>query len=481
MEQKSLKKNAIWNFIYTGTNLISPLITAPYVSRVLGASNLGQVEFARSFTQWFIIFAAFGITTYGVRAISQVRDNKKLLSKTFSELFVVNLLFSIVSTIIYLIVIFDNNNLANELPLFIVMSFSIVLNAVNIDWFYQAIEQYDYITKRNFVIKLTSFVFIFLFVKNPSDYVLYGFISVIGIGLSGILNVFHSRKYTKFTYKNIDMKPHMKPLGTFFLMTFIINIYTNLDSTFLGFVSTTSSVAFLSRAKSVINIGRTVTNSITNVAMPRASYYLKANYEKYKELISKVPDYIMILTIPMVSGIIVLAPEIMHILGGKEFIQASFVLAIIASSMIFSSLSTFLQQQVLIPNDKEFFGLIAAIISAVVSIVFNIILIPRFDYVGAGIALVLAEFSAMLSRYIYTRKIGYDFIKFLNASTVKYIIASLIMIIPVYVVKHFLSGLLVTFLLSASLGAGAYFLTLILLKEKLILLYLNKLLKLNNQ
>src|SRR5699024_9655811 len=149
MKQKSLKKNAVWNFLYAGTNILFPLVTTPYVTRVLGATNLGQVDFARSFVQWFVVFAAFGITTYGVRTISQVRDQKKIMSKVFSELFALNLLFSIGSFLLYLLFIFNNSSLRSELPLFVVMSLSIILNTVNIDWFYQGIEEYNYITNRN--------------------------------------------------------------------------------------------------------------------------------------------------------------------------------------------------------------------------------------------------------------------------------------------------------------------------------------------
>src|SRR5699024_790367 len=116
----------------------------------------------------FIILAAFGVTTYGVRAISQVRDEQENTDKVFSELFIVNFLFSLLATVIYLVVILYNPNFLLEQPLFIVMMFGIVLNAVNIDWFYQGIEEYNYITKRNFIIKIFSLLLIFIFIKKPN-------------------------------------------------------------------------------------------------------------------------------------------------------------------------------------------------------------------------------------------------------------------------------------------------------------------------
>ena len=471
MKQKSLKKNAVWNFIYTGTNMLFPLITAPYVSRILGASNLGKVDFARTFSQWFIILAAFGVTTYGVRAISQVRDEQENTDKVFSELFIVNFLFSLLATVIYLVVILYNPNFLLEQPLFIVMMFGIVLNAVNIDWFYQGIEEYNYITKRNFIIKIFSLLLIFIFVKKPNDYVLYGLISVLGIGLSGVLNVIHSRNYATFTMKNLNFKKHMKPLSIFFLIIFVINIYTNLDRTLLGFISTASSVAFLTRAKSVTSMGGMVANSIASVAMPRASYYLKTDFERYKKLIHELPKYMLMLTIPMVVGIYILSPEIMYILGGEDFLVASNLLAIISIVVLLSSLSTFLQHQVLVPSGNERFGLIASIISSVVSIVTNIILIPKYGYIGAGIAVVLAELSAVISRFIFTRILGYNFVRLFNKSTMKYVLASIAMLLPIYFVKQSFDSYFISFILSAVVGLVTYITMLLIFKEGIAIKY----------
>src|SRR5699024_4893562 len=152
----------------------------------------------------------------------------------------------------------------------------------------------------------------------------------------------------------------------------------------------------------------------------------------YKLLIQKVPKYMLILTVPLTAGIILLAPEIMYILGGEIFSNASAVLAIISISIIFSSLSTFLQQQILIPSGNEKLGLIASIVSSIVNLIANLLLIPKYNYIGAGIALVLAEFSAVLTRYIFTKKIGYDFVEFFNKSTMKYTVSAFAMVIPTY-------------------------------------------------
>lgn len=477
MSQKSLKSNAIWNLAYTGSNILIPLITAPYVTRVLGATNMGKVDFARSLIQWFVIFAAFGTTSYGIRAVSQVRNNKDKLGKIFSELFFINLFFSIIAFVSFLILIFGTPFILLERPLAIVMSFSIIFNTVNIDWLYQGIEEYSYITIRNLIIKIISTILIFVAINNSDDYILYGLISTLGLSLSGILNLLHSRKYVKITIKKLDFRNHLKPLRTFFLSLFIVNLYTNLDKTLLGILDIPSSVAFLTTAKIVTSMAGTVSTSIATVAMPRASYYLKEDFSKYKLLMQEVPKYMMFLTIPMVFGIAILAPEIMFILGGVEFEEASKLLAIIAVLVLFSTLSTFLQQQVMVPSSNERLGLISSIISSLISVVFNLLLIPKYSYIGAGIALVLAEFSAFLSRLLFTKIIGFNFIEFINASSIKYTCASIIMTIFIYIIKININiGIIGTVILIV-IGFAIYILCLMLFREKIARLYSSMIIK----
>lgn len=468
MKQKSLKINALWNLLYSGSNLVFPLVTAPYVSRVLGASNLGEVDFAKSFVQWFMIFAAFGVTTYGVRAISQSQNDQNEMNKVFSELFLINFLFSVIATGCYFILILNNNSFLIELPLFIMMSFSIVLNVVNIDWFYQGIEEYSYITIRNGVIKIISLILILVFIKNPEDYIIYGFISVMGVSLSGFFNVINSRKYVKFSFRKLNLTRHLKQMGTFYVITFVINLYTNLDRTMLGFLDTSTSVAFLSRGKMVTGVATTISTSMSSVAMPRASYYLKEDFAKYKKLVKTVPNYMMILTIPIAFGIAILSTEIMHILGGTEFTLASNLLSVIAFSIIFSTLSTFLQNQVLLPTGNEKLGLLASVGSSFISLGANFILIPKYSYLGAGIALLLAEIFAFLSRYILIRYHGMNYVEIMNKSVIKYIFSSFIMVLSVLMVKQVITNMLLSFTLSAIIGSITYFLLLILLKENII-------------
>lgn len=475
MHHKSLVKNAMFNFMYTGLNLLFPLITSPYVSRILGASNLGKVNFATSIINWFILFATFGVTTYGVREVAKNRENTKKLNFLFSELVLINAILSLIVTIIYFVLIFNTKQFREELPLYLIMSLSIILNMFSIDWFYQGIEEYSYITIRSAIFKLISLICIFLFIRRPEHYVIYGLISVISISLSGILNFVYSKKYIQIKLRGIKPLRHIKSLSTFFFHTLVVSVYTNLDQTLLGFLVSTESVAYMNRSKVVINAAISVSTSISNVTLPRASYYIKKDYSKFQQLLTQVPNYILWITIPISVGSFILSPNIMFILGGNEFLNATILLQIISFTIILSPLSGYLQNQILIPTGNEKLGLLCAIISSFISVALNILLIPNLGYIGAGITILIAELSAVLLRYgIVKYKLGFNNLVFLNSSSLSYLVATLVMGIVVIFVKTLVMNMLISFFICAGTGVIIYFGTLILIKEEVTMNMLKK-------
>lgn len=466
MKRRSLINNAIYNLIYISLNLLFPLITAPYVSRILGASNLGKVNLAAVTVNWFILFSTFGVAVYGVREVAKIRHNKDKLSFLFSELLVINGVLSLLATIMYFIIVFNVKNFYDELPLYLLMSLSIILNMFSIDWFYQGIENYRYITIRNAILKLISLIGIFLFVKGHDDYILYGLISVLSSSLSGVLNYIYARKIVYIKFRKIKPIRHLKKLSVFFIHSFIVNIYTSLDQLLLGFFEDTKSVAFMNRTKILINMGIAFSTAISNVTLPRASYYREVDETKFKDFISKIPNYILWVTLPITVLYIILSPNIMYILGGDEFLEASTLLRIMALTIILSPLSGFLQNQVLVVSGKEKIGLIISIITSIVSVILNFIFIPSLGYVGAGIVQVIAEFSAVGIRYfIVRRRFRIEVIKFINRSILSYILSALIMGFIVSVVNHYIVDILISFVSGVIVGIFAYISLLILLRE----------------
>lgn len=476
-KKKSLIKNVIYNFVYTGINLLFPIITAPYVSNVLGAGNLGNVNFATAVVNWFIIFAVFGTSTYGVREVAKQKNNHSQLSKLFNEIVSINAICTVIVLVLYYITIFSVDRFNEYLPLFLILSINIVLNMLAIDWFFQGIEEYRYITIRNGIVKIISLICLLLFVREPDHYILYGLISVLANSLNGILNFTESRKYIEFQFRNINPLRHFKALSIFFIHSFIVNIYTNLDQVLLGFFSDARSVAFLNRCKMLTTMAISLSTAISNVTLPRASYYLKYQKEKFLELLESVPDYIMWITIPIAIGLASLAPNAMYILGGEEFLEASGLLQIMSITIIFSPLSTYLQYQVLVALGKERIGLLCAMLTSIISLVLNLILIPKMGFLGAGIVQVISEITAVTLRYyIVNGRLGYKGLMFINGSTIRFIIAAGLMGAVILYIRYSSEGVLISFFMSLFLGILVYVLLLFLMKEKITITIFNRVL-----
>ena len=233
MKKKSIKKNFIYNTILTSANIVFPLITAPYLSYTLGAENIGKVNFATSLVNWFILISAFGIPRYGIREIARNRDDKKELTNTFWNLILIQASLSIITIGVYLLTILNLPRFENELNIYLMMVMMLILNIFSIDWFYQGIEEYSYITIRNIVFKILSIILIFIMVKNSDDYIIYGGINIFGLCFNNILNYFNTKKYIDKKIYKLNILKYLKELRIYFFTTLVVALYTQLDQLFL--------------------------------------------------------------------------------------------------------------------------------------------------------------------------------------------------------------------------------------------------------
>ncbi|MGU8132236.1 flippase [Clostridium perfringens] len=474
MEKKSIKKNFFYNIILTSTNIIFPLVTAPYLSYTLGAENIGKVNFATSLVNWFILISAFGIPRYGIREIAKNRDNKKELSNIFWNLILIQLMLSIASIIIYIVIIFNISKLKPDLNLYLMMILMMILNIFSIDWFYQGIEEYGYITKRNIVFKLISIALIFILIKDSSDYIFYATINIFGLCFNNILNYLHARKYINKKIYKLKILYYIKELRIYFVTTLIIALYTQLDQIFVGYNSA-KDLAFYLRSKMVLGVGLSITNSLVTVLIPRTAYLMKNDYNSYKIMICKSIDYIYIIGLPSIVGMFMLSKEIMTLLGGKEFIPASYSLQIISFLIVINSIGSWQVNQILIPYGKEKLAFKMQCIGAVLSIVLDIVLVTRFSYIGAAIAWTLTELVLVIIEAFIICKIIKDIkIIYLTKSFFKYFLASLGMGIVIIFIKNTIDNNNLKIILSVIMGVVTYGIFILLLKDKIVLDMLNK-------
>ena len=387
---RSVKYNFIMNVILTASTFIFPLITFPYVSRVLLPAGVGKVNFATSFVSYFSMIAMLGVPTYGIRACAQVRDNREELSRTVHEIFFINFLVGIFAYAVYFAALVTVPRLRADIALFAVMSTTILFNVIGMEWLYKGLEQYSYITVRSILFKAIGLVLMFLFVKDQGDYVIYGAISIVaGVG-SNLLNFLKlSEIIDLHPMGHYNLRRHWKAIMVFFMMSVATTIYTNLDTVMLGFMKDDTEVGYYTAAVKVKTILVSFVTALSTVLLPRVSYYIEQGMmDKFREVSKKALNFVVVVAIPVVVYFILYARESILLLSGSEFMGSVQPMQIIMPTVLFIGITNVLGIQILVPLGKEKEVCISVIVGALVDLVVNAVCIPTMASSGAALGTV---------------------------------------------------------------------------------------------
>lgn len=467
-KEKSLKKNFCMNAILTMSQFIFPLITFPYVSRILLAEGTGKVSFATSIISYFAMFAQLGIPTYGIRACAQVRNDKKKLSKTAQEIFIINIIMSILAYIVFFIALCNVPRLKDEKTLLIIVSATIFFNAIGMEWLYKALEQYTYITIRSVIFKFIALIAMFLLIHQQSDYIIYGAISIFASSASNIFNFFNVHKYISLRpVGEYNFKQHLKAVSVFFALSCAATIYVNLDTVMLGFMKTNVDVGYYNAAVKIKTILVSIVTSLGTVLLPRASYYVEHGLkEDFYRITKKAINFVFLVATPLMLYFMFFAKEGIFFLSGNTYGGAIVPMQIIMPTLFFIGLTNIMGMQILVPLGKENIVLYSEIVGAVVDLAINYILIPKYASAGAAIGTLVAEIAVWIVQYIYLRKQIKDAYK--NVRYGILILALFLGSIASLWAKKVFSGSFIVLLNSAILFFGVYFIVLTIAKEPLI-------------
>lgn len=401
----SVKKNFIMNAILTVSTFVFPLISFPYVSRILLSAGTGRVAFANSIIEYFLLISALGIPTYGVRACAQVRDDKEKLSRTALELLIINVIMCLISYVLLVIAVIVIPKLRNERILLFIISSTLIFSAIGMEWLFKALEQYTYITLRSIVFNAIAIIAMFLLVHQQSDYIIYGAIGVGASSLGYILNIFHARKYISLKpLGSYDLKQHLKPILVFFSMACAVTIYTNLDKVMLGFMKTDTDVGYYHAAVKVKMILVALVTSLGTVLLPRVSYYVQqGKMEEFKRVTRKAINFVFVFAVPVMVYFMIFAKNGVLLLSGADFMGAVVPMQILMPTLLFIGLTGLLGIQILVPLGKERFVLYSEIAGAVVDLILNAILIPKLGATGAAIGTLVAEAVVLIVQLIALR------------------------------------------------------------------------------
>jgi O-antigen/teichoic acid export membrane protein len=391
--EKSIYKNIFYNVLKTVLSLIFPLLSFPYVSRILGPAGLGKVNFAWSIISYAVMFSCLGINAYGIREAAKRRDNKEELSRFVSEILCINFFSTIFAYIVLFAAIFFVPKLSEYRALLILTSSTILFTTLGIDWLYSSLEEYGYITGRSFIAQLLSLIALYIFIKKPDDYLKYALISVCASSGSNLFNFIHSRKYIniiKFRARNY--RSHVKPILTMFSMTVAASIFTTMDTTMVGLLSGDYEVGIYGAAIKGIKLVNALIATLGITLLPRMSYYIgTGRLEQFHLVFKKSAHVTLFLACPAVILIFFNGKALVDILSGEQYYDAIRCIQAISGIIFFSSFSLLVDNQILLPRGKENWNLLALITGAVTDFILNLLLIPRYGAWGACIATLVTE------------------------------------------------------------------------------------------
>lgn len=405
MKVKSIKANAVLNIIYTITNMIFPLITFPYVSRVLLADGMGKYSFFTSVSNYAVLIGSLGISIYGIRAVAKVRDDKKELSKVSTELLIINTIVTIAVLAILVISVPFVEKFRVDLTMFVINTIIIITAPIGLNWLYSGLEQYEYITKRTIVFKTISLILVFVFVRSKSDYPIYAAITAFSIVGAYVCNFIYARHFVKFHfYKGMEFNRHFKPMFFLFLSILAVSVYTNLDTIMLGFISGDTEVGLYTAAIKVKSLLLMSVNAISAVLLPRLTFYLEQkNSVEYNRLLKKSMSIIFLISVPLTIYFMAEARDSILLLGGSDYVDAIVCMQIVMPIVFVSGFSNITANQVLIPQGRDSAFMVAVVSGAILNVILNALLMPKYGCTGAAIATLLAESTQMSIQFHFVK------------------------------------------------------------------------------
>ena len=403
-----MKKDFFYNFLLTSSNLLFPLLTFPYLSRILGAEGIGICSFIQSYAQNFAIIAALGIPLYGIREISKVRDDKAKRSRIFFELLSIHSILTVIFLIIYFISIFNYADFEQNKKLAIVGSGFIFLNVFSIEWLFTGLSNFKYITIRSVIIRVISIIFIFLLVKTKDDFTIYFLIIVLTFFFTALLDMYSSIKFISWkislTVKGILV--HLKPVTFLGIYMVLTSIYSVLPTTLLGFLSTKLAVGYYYGANRIIRMVISIFTSLITVMIPRLNSVVeKEESGEYLSMLQKTLSIVITFGIPITFFVFLVANPLVMLLAGKNFINSIFVIQIMSPIILIVAFAQIFVHLVLNVNRKDKEMMLLAVLGMIIGIVINLVFIPRFAERATGVSQLLSELLVTLFSFFLARRI----------------------------------------------------------------------------
>ena len=477
--KKSLFKNTIYKSILSFVNILIPLLVGPYIVKLLDVNLYGAYNKVYADFQLFLTFASFGVYTYGIKEISKIRNDKKKVSKLLTNLFVISLISNFIVGGIYIGYSFV---IAKDITrtLYLLMLIQIIANIFYIEFVNEALENYKFITLKTLIIKIFYMASLFIFVKKPTDIIIYSIIICLTVFANNIVSFIYASKRIKFDFKTLELKKYLKPLFLIVIITNIDLLYSQLDMVLLGKFIDGVSVTMYYIPYYIVSTLVAVPYSIIFVSIPRLSYLIdNEGKESYENTLNKAVSSLLFIIIPMCLGVFVLAKEIVYLYAGDKYMAIVPVLMVAAIIRIINSKDSTLINLVMYPNNQEKKIVKYTLIAGIINLIFNLvmgfakILTPLTCMITTGIVQLIL--GVLLYVHVkYKMKINY---KLFTKQNILYMGLSLMFIPISLIIRCFNLNFYINILLIMILCIGFYGIGLLIVKDENVNLILRKLRK----
>ncbi|MGL5050215.1 MAG: flippase [Cetobacterium sp.] len=473
----SVSKNYLYNVLLIISNTIFPIITFPYISRVLMPEYLGKVYFVQGVVAYFVIVSVLGAPNYGIKELSKAKSigDWEEFKKIFTELFLMTTLSSLGSLLILLVTIRLYGKFSAEKLIFYIFSAQVLFECFHINHFFIVMENHKRRLIRSFLIRILSLGFLFYFIKTPKDYYLYALLLVVPEILARIIDVFSVRKYFNFNFKELNFKRHIKNMWIIFLYIFTIGIYGSIDTTMLGIMIGDTEVGLYTAAVKMYKMVLPVILTLGTVLSPRIIGAIKRKEKSniYKN-IDMFMDYSFVVGVPATLLMMLLAREFTILFSGESFIGAINTMIIMSPCLVFLAIGSFIGGQIMLPNDMEKRILTISIFGVFLNIGLNYFLIPIYFRNGAAIATLVTEVFIALVKIKQMKNLYRDY-KLLTKDRVLTILIGVLVSALIYmkieIFREF--GNLLTLLIVPIVYGASYFGLLILFKNKRVFIWID--------
>ena len=472
MGKKSISKNYLYQLSYQILALIIPLITTPYISRVLGAEGIGIYSFTYSIATYFILFGSLGIAMYGQREIAYVQDKKEERSRIFWEIVILRLVLMTISATVFYFAYCTGEEYQLYYKILLIELFS---NAIDISWFFQGLEEFKKTVTRNFIIKAAFTICIFIFVFFSADLTKYFFVAIGGNLLGNLSLWIYVPKYVqKIKIKSLKVFRHLKHTFFLFIPQIATQVYTILDKTMIGYiVADKSEVGYYEQAQKVINMLLTLVTSLGTVMVPRmANTFASGDKEQMKRYLQNSFKFTYTIAFPVMLGVIAVSANFVPIFFGEGYESVVPLINILAITILFIGMSNVTGTQLLLPTKRQKEFTISVTIGAIVNFVLNWIFIYHYRAIGGAITTVISEILVAGIQLWFLRK-EWDLKEILKLAR-NNVIAGVLMFIVAYGIGMVISNPILGIVLQMAAGVAVYGITLLLLKDPFVFYLLER-------